>query len=58
MLRFKDAATVHIHGLTRPDVDNDSDGPGSRTPGAGEPALFAGRAAAANAFFEGCRTVS
>ena len=27
MRRFKDSPTVHIHGLTRTDVNNDPDGP-------------------------------
>src|ERR1044072_5567315 len=32
MIRFKDAPSVHIHGLTRTDVP-DPQSPGSRTPG-------------------------
>jgi nicotinate dehydrogenase subunit B len=52
MIRFKDAPMVHIHGLTRTDVNNDPDGPGSRTTGSGEPALSPVPAAVANAFFD------
>jgi CO/xanthine dehydrogenase Mo-binding subunit len=52
MIRFKDAPVVHIHGLTRTDVNNDPDGPGSRTTGSGEPALSPVAAAVANAFFD------
>ncbi len=52
MLRFKDTPVVHIHGLTRTDVNNDPDGPGSRTTGSGEPALSPVAAAVANAFFD------
>jgi CO/xanthine dehydrogenase Mo-binding subunit len=51
MIRFKDAPTVHIHGLTRTDVP-DPQGPGSRTTGSGEPALSPVPAAVANAFFD------
>jgi CO/xanthine dehydrogenase Mo-binding subunit len=51
MLRFKDAPTVHIHGLSRADVPDPS-GPGSRTTGSGEPALSPVAAAIANAFFD------
>src|SRR5262245_5795419 len=51
MIRFKDAPTVHIHGLTRTDVP-DPNGPGSRTTGSGEPALSPVPAAVANAFFD------
>ena len=52
MIRFKDAPTVHIHGLTRTDVNHDPEGPGSRTTGSGEPALSPVPAAVANAFFD------
>jgi nicotinate dehydrogenase subunit B len=51
MIRFKEAPTVHIHGLTRTDVPDPS-GPGSRTTGSGEPALSPVPAAVANAFFD------
>ena len=52
MIRFKDAPTVHIHGLTRTDVPATRQGPGSRTTGSGEPALSPVPAAVANAFFD------
>ena len=52
MLRFKDAPKVFIHGLTRTDVPDPNDGPGSRTTGSGEPALAPVAAAVANAFFD------
>jgi CO/xanthine dehydrogenase Mo-binding subunit len=52
MLRFKDAPKVFIHGLTRTDVPDPADGPGSRTTGSGEPALSPIAAAVANAFFD------
>src|SRR3954454_10290664 len=52
MLRFKDAPKVYIHGLTRTDVPDPADGPGSRTTGSGEPALAPVAAAVANAFFD------
>jgi CO/xanthine dehydrogenase Mo-binding subunit len=51
MIRFKDAPTIHIHGLSRTDVP-DPAGPGSRTTGSGEPALSPVPAAVANAFFD------
>ncbi len=51
MVRFKDAPTIHIHGLTRTDVA-DPAGAGSRTTGSGEPALSPVPAALANAFFD------
>jgi CO/xanthine dehydrogenase Mo-binding subunit len=51
MLRFKDSPKVFIHGLSRTDVPDPS-GPGSRTTGAGEPALAPIAAAVANAFFD------
>ncbi len=51
MIRFKDAPTIYIHGLTRTDVP-DPAGPGSRTTGSGEPALSPVPAAVANAFFD------
>ncbi len=51
MVRFKDAPSVHIHGLSRTDVPDPS-GPGSRTTGSGEPALAPVPAALANAFFD------
>ena len=51
MVRFKDAPTIHIHGLTRTDVP-DPAGAGSRTTGSGEPALSPVPAAVANAFFD------
>ena len=52
MLRFKDTPKVFIHGLTRTDVPDPNDGPGSRTTGSGEPALAPVAAAVANAFFD------
>ncbi len=51
MVRFKDAPTIHIHGLTRTDVP-DPAGAGSRTTGSGEPAMSPVPAAIANAFFD------
>jgi nicotinate dehydrogenase subunit B len=51
ILRFKDAPTVTLKALSRTDVPDPS-GNGSRTTGAGEPALVPMAAAIANAFFD------
>jgi len=51
ILRFKDAPTITLKALSRTDVP-DPTGSGSRTTGAGEPALVPMAAGIANAFFD------
>jgi CO/xanthine dehydrogenase Mo-binding subunit len=51
ILRFKDAPTVTMKALSRTDVPDPS-GSGSRTTGAGEPAVVPMAPAIANAFFD------
>lgn len=52
ILRFKDAPPVHLKALSRTDVPDTAGNGGSRSTGAGEPAIVPIPAAIANAFFD------